>query len=396
MELMRYFDGILTVELVSANISAIMSRIQSEGFAIWNIETYDPFTVRFQISRRKWKKLKHICQKREETIRILAVQGVYKHLVGLKRRPVLMVGLAFLLIFSLWIPGQVFFVRVEGNTSVPTRQIVEAAANCGIAFGASRREVRSEKVKNALLETLPQLSWAGVNTNGCVAIIMVRERDEMTPAPEKPQVSSIVASRDGVIRQLTVLKGSGLCRVGQAVRAGEVLISGYTDCGLMIQAAAAQGEVFAETKRALCVISPKDTILRGDKTATVRKFSLIFGKKRINFSNSSGILGAGCAKIYEENYVSLPGGFVLPLAIAMETWTFHTTESGNFPDLQQVIHDFVHSYLPEQMLAGKILQSDEAWQEQEDAVQLLGDYWCYEMIGITRIEENIPNYGKTG
>ena len=36
--------------------------------------------------------------------------------------------------------------------------------------------IRSEKVKNSLLQRIPQLQWAGINTDGCVAVISVREK----------------------------------------------------------------------------------------------------------------------------------------------------------------------------------------------------------------------------
>ena len=89
-------------------------------------------------------------------------------------RPVLLAGLGILFLLAMYLPSRVLFIRVEGNMQIPDRQILAAAEECGIRFGASRREVRSEKVKNALLSSVPQLQWAGVNTAGCVATISVR------------------------------------------------------------------------------------------------------------------------------------------------------------------------------------------------------------------------------
>ncbi len=394
MDFWRFFDGVLTVELTSADLRGAMTVIQKAGFQVWDMEAPDTLTLRFRIRRSEWKRLRPLCDKRGEQLQVLTQSGLYWKLTSLKQRPILIIGLTLLLLLSIWVPGRVFFVRIEGNSTIASRQIAEAAAKCGIGFGASRREVRSEKMKNTLLEAMPSLSWAGVNTYGCTAVITVRERAEVTREPEQPKVSSIVASRDGIVRQMTVLRGNAVCALGQAVKAGQVLISGYTDCGLTIQAAAAQGEIFAETNRVLTAVCPVFFTQRTGVTATKRNFSLIIGKKRINFTNSSGILDTGCAKIYEENYISLPGGFVLPVAIAVETWTFYETAETDYPEGEQLLTAFAQGYLPTQMLAGKILLAQEKLTQLEGLCQLQGSYSCYEMIGITIIEENVPNYVK--
>ena len=388
--------GSIRAELVSADILGAMTALRNAGCSIWELDAPDPLTIRFSVGRRDWKSLSQLMQKRGESLRVLSTDGYFWQLVSLRKRPILVFGMLLLMAMSLWLPSRILFVQIEGNVSVADRQILEAASQCGIRFGSSRRLVRSEKVKNNLLERMPSLSWAGVNTYGCRAVITVRERSTPESSEVAGAVSSIVATQDGVIQQMVVLRGSAACKVGQTVQAGQVLISGYTDCGLTIQATEAKGEIFAQTNRNIYAVCPTVGEKRGQQTESARKFSLIIGKKRINFSNSSGISGAGCAKIYEEKYVMLPGGFLLPVAIAIETWTFYETEPETVFFGENVLQNFCRPYLLERMCAGSILESQEDIRQLEGLVSLQGSYQCYEMIGITRIEENIPNYGKSG
>ena len=389
MDFWRNLECTVRVELTSADLCSAMAAIQRAGLLIWDVESSGELSIRFRIRRREWITLCSMFEKRGEELALLERSGLYWVLKDLQRRPVLVLGMLLLLAFSLWVPGRVFFVQVQGNTAIETRRIAEAAAECGITFGAARREVRSEKMKNALLEAIPELSWAGVNTYGCTAVISVRERAAEQTTQENWEVSSMIASRDGIIRQITVLRGNGLCTVGQAVRAGEVLISGYTDCGIAIQATNAQGEVFAETSRDLTAVCPVVCSMRGEILQQTKKYSLIIGKKRIIFSNNSGISGTGCAKIYEENYLTLPGGFVLPVAIAVETCTFYESEEA---DWSYDLSTASRQYLVDQMCAGRILLAKEELTGQEGLLVLQGSYSCYEMIGITRIEESILDY----
>lgn len=384
----------IQIELLSADLGGTLRQIHAAGIDVKEITIQDDIQNRFWVNIRDHKKLSRIVDKRGDTMKVIGKKGIAWNLYGMKGRPVLLIGMLSLLLFSLWLPGRVLFIQVEGNEVVATRQILEKAADCGITFGASGWEVRSEKMKNRLLEAMPQLSWAGINTKGCTAVISVREKIEENFDVKDDMISSIIASRDGVIRQMSVLRGNPVCSQGQRVKQGEVLISAYTDCGISVLATQAEGEVFAETNHEIAVVMPQKYYVRGVKRETHRKYALIIGKKRINFKNSSGILGVTCAKIYEEKYVTLPGGFVLPVGVAIETWIEYDLQKDTNPNAEVLLQAFGRAYVLQQMVAGTIERASEEISSDEECFYLSGDYSCCEMIGVTRIEENILDYGQ--
>ena len=391
MNFWRSLHGTVRLRVTSADPPGTLRAIQNHGFALDDVVFVDDLTIMFSVSRKDAKPLQNLMKQRGEKTELLSSQGIYWPIYRVLHRPVLVFGLVFSLIFSIFLSGRVLFVRVEGNAQVPARLILEAAAECGIGFGASRREVRSEKMKNALLSAIPELQWAGINTAGCVATISVRERQAGITAEDIKGVSSIVATRDGVIQELVVTKGSPACKVGQAVKAGQVLISGYTDCGLTIRAQRAQGVVYAQTDRAIQVISPMLWQNRRKETTTETKFALIIGKKRINFYQGSGNLNAGCVKIYEEKYLTLPGGFRLPIAIVTERWISYdeSVETAAAEDAAVRLPMLSETYLRTQMIAGQILSRQEQISYGDGVCTMTGQYGCLEMIGIERNEEII-------
>ena len=390
MNFWQSLAGSLEVKLHCADPSYAISLLEQSGIPLRKVQFVDELTIHFTVSRWDIQKLRLIAEKRGFEVRISARRGLYWLLPGLIRRPVLLLGLAFLFGLGMYLPTRVLFIQVEGNASVPSRLIMETAAQCGISFGASRVEVRSEKMKNALLERLPQLQWAGVNTSGCVAIISVRER-QMVESAEKPKgVASIVALRDGVITSVTATKGNAVIKTGQAVKSGQVLISGYTDCGFSIRAVRAEGEVYGKTDRSLQVISLNSCKKRGVTGAVERKFSLLIGKKRINLYFGSGILDVSCVKIYEENYITLPGGFLLPIALVTESWIPTQTETVDTDG--EELSGAARDYLLGEMTAGTILNAKEEIKQGDGCWILSGRYACTELIGQLREEEIVkPN-----
>lgn len=397
MGILKSMAGLIRVELTSADLAASFGAISDAGIVLYDSKQLSDLTARVTVLRRDYTKLCRICEKRGDSLRISSRNGIYWTLKGLLRRPVLLMGLVFLLLAAFYLPSRVFFVQVEGNNTVAAKRILEAAEEAGIRFGALRREVRSEKVKNALLEAVPELQWAGVNTYGCVARISVRERSVSENQQEDNTVGSIVAVRDGIITSCTATKGNMLCSIGQAVTEGEVLISGYTDCGIYIRAAQAKGEIYAQTRHELGALMPGNLFERVKNTAEKKKVSLIIGKKRIFLWKDSGISDTICGRMYEEYYVTLPGGFCLPVALAVETISVWEYEAKEIPaeTASRILSEFAEDYLKGQMVAGSILSSDTDLQLMRDCYELAGEYVCTEMIGRLQREEIGEYNGKS-
>ena len=396
MDLWRSLTGMVEVEMTSADPAGALRAINSTGITVYHTHQAGDLTLQFGLQRQDYRRLRRLAERRGEALKYHRRFGLYwigKHLL---KRPIMLLGMLLILFLTLYLPTNVYFVEVEGNTTLPTRLIIEKAESCGLSFGTNRRKVRSEKMKNALLQAIPELQWAGVNTYGCRAVISVRERT----VPEKQEninaVSSIAATRDGIIQQITVQKGTPTCKVGQAVKAGQVLISGYTDLGICIRATQAQGEIYAETQRDLKAILLAEQANRRQIIRQEKKYSVLIGKKQINFYKDSGISDSSCDKMYVVDYMTLPGGLDLPVALVTEMWTFYETAPDRIAEKTagEILSDFSGHYLTGTMTAGQIQKRSEAIQWDSGIYTLQGKYACLEMIGKTRLEENLNDYGE--
>lgn len=376
------------IEITSADTVGLVNRLSLQNIRVRNVKYKNDLTVKLTIPSSQLYSLQAIAEKQGATVKICKEFGIYKDFRILLNRPVLLVSLLFILLSALYLPSRVLFVTVEGNETIPTNAIIEAAEKCGIQFGANRRKIRSEKMKNALLEQMPQLQWAGVNTKGCVAIITVREKTQtQTPQENSVRISSIVAVRDGVIQDCTVLQGSGLCTVGQAVKAGQTLVSGYIDSGLFIRGTEAKAEITALTNRDVEMLAPNANLLRCEILKETRRFGIKIGKNLINFYKDSGNPSTGCAKIYSEKYLTLPGGFQLPIGIVEQRIIYYRYSDAvaDAPD-EDWLAQYAEDYLQRVMVAGQILSKMTYTESIDGAWFLYGNYHCLEMIGVSKLE----------
>lgn len=385
----------LTISLTTADIQGALLALNLAGIPLKDVcPTEDPLCFTFCIAGKDQKKAIGVLESRQENWEIVHQRGIITAVPAILRRPLLLMTAALLVFLTYFLPERVLFVQVEGNCIVSSRLIAEICGQNGLHFGSDRRVVRSERIKNILLEQIPQLKWAGITTSGCVATVSVTERTASDKKPKENSVGSIRAITDGVITQLTVTNGTPACRLGQAVNRGQLLISGYSDLGIAVSGERAEGEVFGDTVRTKTVILPLDVAVRTETGLKEEKFSLIIGKKRINLYKGSGISGDSCVKMYSENYVVLPGGFVLPVGIGVQTEYFYaeSPEKRSEAEAAAVLEKLSLAQLHQQMIAGTVIKAQTLVTRTEDAVILTGSYACNEMIGQYVQEELIlPN-----
>lgn len=377
-------SGYAVLELTSGDWPARLLHLAQMGLRLEQIQTLDDLTVRFCVRSGEVKQVQTALARWGEEAQVLSVGGLPQALRRWVRCPIILLTLALLTAATIWLPGRILWIQVEGNGQVPQRQILEAAAQYGVCFGAQRRQVRSEQVKNALLEQIPELSWVGVNTSGCRAVIRVRARDEAQQTERPVTAGAVVAVRDAVVTEVTVTGGTGLCAPGESVQVGDVLISGITDLGICTRAEAAEGEIWGLTNRSICVVVP-DTLLHSEPTGEiVEKYSLLLGKKRINFYSDSGILYGTCGKMREVIWLTLPGGWELPAALVIERYELTQCTPSSRQDAQNLLTQTAKRSVTADMIAGQIRSTSVDVVPEGALWMLRGEYECHEMIGRLR------------
>ncbi len=386
--------GNVQFQIVSADLMGLQSHLLSKGILLRDIRRTDELTVRFSIPWHHRNAVKQIAAQRGERCLEINKTGFICKLESVKKRYALITGMLLLLFLTFYIPSRVFFVEVHGNQKIDSAAVLEAAASNGLHLGMARKSVQSEEIKNGMLEDLPELEWIGVTTSGCVAAVEVREKKHMKTDIIEDKTASIVASTDGVIESISVLKGTAMCKPGQAVCTGQILISGYEDHGRFLTAGRAEGEIYAYTLRRIEMKIPSEMCSRVFKSHTTVTRILQIGKKQIIFSKDSGISPTTCVRIYEKNDWILPGGFHLPIAwITEQSISCDVMTEKIADDELKWAENMALQYIKDSMLAGQVLKEDVSIAFEDGLYILYGEYTCREQIGKLRAEEKLNDAG---
>ena len=384
----------IVLEVTGSDISNTIEQLTRQGCMLYEIQYLNELTVRFEIHIHDLKIVKKITSKSGDHLKIISLKGYLWSIMQVYKRPVLLVFSVLLLALTIYIPKHIFFIEIEGSFITSEERILEYASQSGLYFGCEADKIDSNAFKNKMISKLSQCRWIGVTLSGCVATIHINENSaECDPSTPQHTVSHIIAANDGLIEDITVTDGVQMCKVGQVVHKGQVLISGYEDCGLFIRATNAQGTVYAKTSKQIDAVALKPNAKENGTSQKVTNYALLVGKKQINFSNDSSISPAHCVKIRKEKYLTLPCGFKLPIALVKTTHIAYDNDQYDSEEKDVWISDYLRTYVQSQMLAGTVLQEQLITEKTNDCIWISGSYYCTEQIGYS-VTEEIMNDGR--
>ena len=264
-------------------------------------------------------------------------------------------------------------------------QILRELRELGVGFGTYGPSIKPQELKNQMLLRIPKLQWLTVQQSGMCARVVVRERPDKAPVLDRKVPTDVIASRAGVLTRVEAVAGNCLCAPGQAVAGGELLVSAYTDFGFKTQVTAARAEIYAETVRQAVCVLPEAEQIKTNRTAPRYAVSLLVGRRRIS------LFGADVPEgFYEKEtktrVLTLPGGFSLPLGIAITRICEYDTreETLRAQDAEGRLLELVQADAMRDMIAGSIRSSSVRTEQSGGCIRLYASLRCEEMIARMR------------
>lgn len=276
--------------------------------------------VSFEMTSLGAHRLERLC--REEGIRLWVIRrgGLPLWVRKYKRRGGMVLG-AVLGLLLIWSASRVLWdIRISGNETMTCRAVRAELAESGVYVGMPLSSLDIKKTEMQIALDSEYISWVSINMSGTVAYVEIRER-VATPDPTPLTPANLVARCEGLVEGLEVYEGKTVVKMGQAVRKGELLVSGlYDSQAVGWRVTRSAGRVLARTEHDFSVEIPLNYERKEYIGAPFYQKTLIFFEKEIKLFKNSSILGTSCDKIVYMNALVPNGAVSLPFSIRTEKY----------------------------------------------------------------------------
>ena len=336
--------------------------------------------------------LRRLCANKGIELTLVGSRGlpplIYRH----RNRVGLLIGAVLAVIMISLSDNYLWDVRVSGNESLTYSQVTDALREQGLTVGTPLGGLDVDKIKTRIMVENDRISWMAINVIGTVAHVQIRERVSPEPS-EKALPANIVASRDGQIEYLEVYQGDAAVKVGQAVRKGDLLISGIRESrvdGFSVTRAA--GSVYAVTEREIRVEVPYEYDKKCYTGEQKSEISIIFFGKELKVLKYSGNYGEFCDTIESEEMLSLSDGVTVPFGIRKVSFAEYTVSRERYTpeEAMEIAYYRLSERISAELSSADILRKETVGEIGESAYVLICRIKCVEDIGlVSEFETNL-------
>lgn len=316
LRLLRWLRGTVTASVSGRRPERLLNLCANRGIPVWQVRRRREGLV-CCLFARDYPKLRPLRRRAGVRLRVRRKRGLPFHCRRYRARWGLLVGGLLFCAFLTLMPRFVWRIEVHTRGAVDETAVRAALTDLGLRIGAPLSAVDGADLRHRLALRLPEVSWAAINDDGAVVTVEVRGVEEK-PEPAEGY-ANLVAAREGQIVALYVRSGSAAVRVGDAVTAGQLLVSGteaYADGRTVFRRS--EGEVIAETTRTVAVTVPFARTVRvlcGEPV--VRRVVSVFG---VTVPLYVGEVKGNCRRTVERTDLVV-GGVTLPAWTAEAVFT---------------------------------------------------------------------------
>ena len=269
--------GYVKVKITGDNAERFINICVSDGVVIWSILKIGDSVVFCLLAKdfRKLLSLKHIFSAKIK-IKLVEKTGLPFKLKRYAIRKGVPIGIVVFLLINIILSQFIWCIDVKGNTTILDDQILNECLKLGIGIGVNKNKVDTYIAKQQLGMRFKDIAWVSLNIEGSKLTVNISEAVDNKKETQNPR--NIVALCDGVIKRIEITKGMKNIEINQAVKKGDVLVSGIVENTENIHFISAEGTVIAETSLSFdkTVGKKYNSFLPTDKRSIRRAFNFFW------------------------------------------------------------------------------------------------------------------------
>ena len=381
--MLKLLRGYAEIRITGASPEDCLNRMTYADLPFWKLRRENDFSLLLRVHLPHLPLVEEAARRAQCEVE-MSRRGLPVWAEGLRKRPVLLIGVLLGVLTAMYLQNYIWFVRIDVPREIPEQQLREVLQQEGIRFGAWGPLIDSQQIKNRMLQRMPELRWIGVNRSGGIVTVKAAIREPEPPEPPTFSVSNLIAARPGIITEIDVINGFPTVGVGDAVVEGQVLISGLAEWTTHTQSTRSVGEVYASTLRKITIKTPVEWQKRVYTGREETCIYVIYENKRRKISGNSSIFGTSCDKMVKRENLSLYGGYAFPVEIEkvlLREYRLEPTEYSQ-AEAHSILSAFADRSIGDKII-GSITSGSETIQKINGSFTMKAERFCNELISVS-------------
>jgi similar to stage IV sporulation protein len=157
---------------------------------------------------------------------VLKKRGLRFHLLPYRKRFGILPGLLLGALLLYWSSAYVRSIEIYGNETVSDAEVLTALESLGISRGTPIREIAFTASERRMRLAIGEIDWIAMRHVGGRLIVEMTENRAAPEMYDDHVPTNVTAAYDAQITSVSVLGGQAVCKRGDVVRKGDLLISG--------------------------------------------------------------------------------------------------------------------------------------------------------------------------
>ena len=379
-----YILGFLRVSIEGYYIERFINICKNKKVTIWHLKRNSNISLMLNVRINEFKEVCKIAKKTGCKIKIKNKKGMPFLLHRYKKRKIFLILLLFVLIIIGLSSNFVWNVDISIEDNQELANIRENIESAGLKTGVLKSKIDTKEIINKIRLEREDVAWIGIELKGTNAIVKVVKADEKPEIVDESEYCNIVADKTGIITKISAQEGTANVKVGDTVKAGDVLINGWMEGKFTgVRYVHSKGEIEAKvwyTKSKKIPYTLTEIQNTGNEE---NKYRIKFGNFEINFPKKYSKF-----EIYDtietESKIKLFSDFYLPISIVKTTYKEqeeiqknYTVEEAKNVGIKELEEELEKEIENKDNIVNKNINT----YEQEDGVLVYVTYEVLENIG---------------
>ncbi|WP_152806455.1 sporulation protein YqfD [Alkalibaculum sporogenes] len=226
VKLWHYIRGYVIINIKGRHLERVINLIHHNNILIWDIVKVDSGKIKARIELKDYKQVIEISNRLSCEVEIIRKSGMTLWKWRLQTRKFFAVAFILVLLAVYIISSMVITIEVQTETSIDEANILKELEELGLKSWVLKNNLNMNEIEAEFLKNHKEIDFMNIEINGTKITIDIVASEESQKIYDKSIPVDLIASKDGIIKDMLIINGTSNVEIDQKVKKGDLLVKG--------------------------------------------------------------------------------------------------------------------------------------------------------------------------